>query len=106
MSKRVIGVPAAPRVGPVLSGEGLDWRQRAACRDEDPDLFFPAGTFGAAGRLQVSQAKAVCRRCPVADGCLTRALESGEGFGVWGGLDELERRELFRGGSLRGRRVA
>jgi len=106
MSKRVIGVPAVPTAGPVSSGEGLDWRQCAACRDEDPDLFFPAGTFGAANRLQVGQAKAVCRRCPVVDECLVQALESGEDFGVWGGLDELERRELSRGGSLRGRRVA
>jgi WhiB family transcriptional regulator, redox-sensing transcriptional regulator len=106
MQKRVIGVPAVPAAGPVSSGEGLDWRQRAACRDEDPDLFFPVSTFGVAGRVQVGQAKAVCRRCLVAGECLAWVLESGEDFGVWGGLDEVERRELTRVGSLRGRRVA
>ncbi len=40
----------------------MDWRHRAACRDEDPELFFPIGTTGPA-LLQVEEAKAVCRRC-------------------------------------------
>jgi len=40
----------------------MDWRHRAACRDEDPELFFPVGNSGPA-LLQISEAKAVCRRC-------------------------------------------
>ena len=46
----------------------MDWRHRAACRDEDPELFFPVGNSGPA-LLQISEAKAVCRRCPVASSC-------------------------------------
>ncbi|GLZ38450.1 hypothetical protein Acsp05_20740 [Actinokineospora sp. NBRC 105648] len=73
----------------------MDWRHRAACRDEDPELFFPVGTSGPA-ILQVSEAKAVCHRCPVASNCLSWALESGQDAGVWGGMSEDERRALKR----------
>jgi WhiB family transcriptional regulator, redox-sensing transcriptional regulator len=72
-----------------------DWREHAACRDEDPDLFFPIGTSGPA-LLQTEQAKAVCHRCPVRDQCLEWALDTGQSIGVWGGTDENERRALKR----------
>lgn len=67
-----------------------DWRHRAACRDEDPELFFPVGTSGPVLR-QITDAKAVCRRCPVAGECLEWALRRGE-VGIWGGTTEEERR--------------
>ena len=51
----------------------MDWRHRAACRDEDPELFFPIGNTGPA-LLQIEDAKAVCRRCDVVDQCLQWAL--------------------------------
>ena len=44
----------------------MDWRHRAACRDEDPELFFPIGNTGPA-LLQIEEARAVCRRCEVVD---------------------------------------
>ena len=73
----------------------MDWRHRAACRDEDPELFFPVGNSGPA-LLQIAEAKTVCRRCPVVSGCLSWALESGQDAGVWGGMSEDERRGLKR----------
>ena len=73
----------------------MDWRQSALCREEDPELFFPIGTTGPAS-VQVTEAKAVCRRCPSMDPCLTWALETGQDAGVWGGLSEDERRALRR----------
>ncbi len=72
-----------------------DWRNSAACRTEDPDLFFPIGTSGPA-LLQTEQAKAVCRRCPVREQCLQWALRTGQSIGVWGGTSEEERRALKR----------
>lgn len=72
-----------------------DWRHHAACRDEDPETFFPIGTSGPA-LLQVEQAKAVCRRCPVIDECLRWAVDSGQDAGVWGAMSEQERRALKR----------
>lgn len=73
----------------------VDWRHRAACRDEDPELFFPIGNTGPA-LLQIEEARAVCRRCEVVDACLAWAIESGQDAGVWGGLSEDERRALKR----------
>ncbi|MCY0921141.1 WhiB family transcriptional regulator [Streptomyces sp. H27-G5] len=70
-------------------------RPRAACADEDPELFFPIGDTGPA-LLQVEEAKTVCRRCPMLMACLQGALERNESAGVWGGLSEPERRSLKR----------
>ena len=42
----------------------MDWRHKAVCRDEDPELFFPVGNSGPA-LAQVAAAKKVCNRCPV-----------------------------------------
>ncbi|MGH8900379.1 MAG: WhiB family transcriptional regulator [Egibacteraceae bacterium] len=73
----------------------MHWRQKAACRDEDPDLFFPIGSTGPA-LDQAERAKAVCGRCEVVDQCLAWALRTGQDAGVWGGLTEDERRSLRR----------
>jgi len=73
----------------------MDWRNRAACLDEDPELFFPIGNTGPA-LLQIEEAKAVCRRCEVVDTCLKWAIETGQDAGVWGALSEDERRALKR----------
>jgi WhiB family transcriptional regulator, redox-sensing transcriptional regulator len=84
--------------GPAIKSEewdSMDWRHRAACRDEDPELFFPIGNTGPA-LLQIEEAKAVCRRCPVIEPCLAWALETGQDAGVWGGMSEDERRALKR----------
>jgi WhiB family redox-sensing transcriptional regulator len=75
-----------------------DWRSRSACLDEDPELFFPIGTTGPAAH-QVEEAKVVCGRCTVREACLAWALDERQEHGVWGGLDEDERRALRRRGT-------
>ena len=77
-----------------LSRLGEDWRANSACRDVDPELFFPVG------EAEDGPAKAVCDRCPVRRQCLNRAIEAGEAFGVWGGTNPRERKKI------RERRVA
>ena len=66
-----------------------DWRDRAACRGEDPELFFPAGD--GSGVTATRKARAICAGCPVKDQCLQFALASPERFGTWAGLTEGER---------------
>ena len=73
----------------------MDWRERSACLDEDPELFFPVGNSGPAV-LRIEEAKTVCRRCPVMEQCRQWALETGQDHGVWGGLSEEERRAARR----------
>lgn len=84
---------------------GGDWRHEASCRDMDPELFFPVGTAGPA-LTQIAEAKAVCRRCPVAEQCLAWALKTRQYAGVWGGLSEDERRAVQRGCGRTGARTA
>ena len=45
---------------------------------------------------QIEKAKAVCRRCTVAEQCLKWAMETNQDAGVWGGLSEDERRSMKR----------
>ena len=71
----------------------MTWRNRAACLDEDPALFFPMGNAGAE-LDQIAEAKAVCHRCEVVETCLKWAIESHQDDGVWGGLSADERRAL------------
>jgi WhiB family redox-sensing transcriptional regulator len=73
--------------------DSIDWRRSAACRFENPELFFPVSGVGPGAR-QTGQAKAVCARCPVWVRCLDVALESGLDHGIFGGMTEGERREL------------
>jgi WhiB family transcriptional regulator, redox-sensing transcriptional regulator len=70
-----------------------DWRQAAACRDIDPDLFFPIGTSGPAV-TQIAEAKQVCCSCPVRKPCLAWAIKHYQDYGIWGGMTEPERQPM------------
>ena len=66
------------------------WMPRAACRDVDPNIFFPTDAIG------VDTAKSVCVICPVRALCLQYALRNKIDHGVWGGASEAERRQMLR----------
>ncbi len=69
------------------------WRDDAACLSVGDDVsFFP----DAEDVLAISRAKAVCSTCPVASECLTWAIETNQGEGVWGGHTSKERRSIRR----------
>lgn len=70
-----------------------DWRELSACRDSDPEVFFPIGTTGpAVGHIE--RARSICAACSVSEECLQYALETNQESGVWGGYPEEERRRL------------
>jgi WhiB family redox-sensing transcriptional regulator len=77
------------------SAEPRVWRSGAACRDTDPDLFFPVGQTGPA-IAHIANAKEVCSTCAVQVECLEYALMTNQDAGIWGGLTEDERRKIRR----------
>jgi len=78
----------------VLYDDSSQWRERAACRCADPELFFPVSETGPA-QLQIRQAKQICHACPVQGTCLVWALQNSVTDGIWGGTTQIERRALL-----------
>ena len=68
-----------------------DWRDRARCVGQDPELFFPIGDKDEAAKKIIDKAKAVCSKCTVVEECLSYSLETGQDSGIWGGMTENER---------------
>lgn len=66
------------------------WRDRAACLDADPGIFFPRSVD------DHLEAVALCHGCPVQHECLAHALTAPERDGIWGGKTEDERRSIRR----------
>ncbi|MFF8997097.1 WhiB family transcriptional regulator [Streptomyces achromogenes] len=74
-------------IDPELAAErARHWRDEAACREVDPDMFFTDNTH------IVQQARKVCLGCPVRQQCTDYALEHGEWWGVWGGMTQTQLR--------------
>jgi Transcription factor WhiB len=86
----------APEVGEVYRialptctpEEDPSWRALSLC------LMFPSVDFFDGSRPNKRRAKAICFECQVREECLQFALENKEEFGVWGGLDDVERKAL------------
>lgn len=77
----------------------MDWSNRAACLRAEPEVFFPVGSGGVA-LDEITAAKAICASCAVLAECREYALSSRQPFGVWGGLDEEQRRAIWAGHQL------
>ena len=69
------------------------WREAASCLDVPEDVtFFPDKEDVGA----IAKAKAICATCPVADECLSWAIDTNQAEGVWGGHTAKERRAFRR----------
>lgn len=69
----------------------LDWRQRAVCREHDPDMWFPTPGDKPTRRAAVR----ICRACPVAVECGREAFAIDAADGIWGGLTSKQRSNLL-----------
>jgi WhiB family redox-sensing transcriptional regulator len=73
------------------------WQVRGACRGPQSAVFFPPSTFERKDEKleRESRAKDICRTCPVRRPCLDYAIQIREPHGIWGGLNENERKALL-----------
>lgn len=80
----------------VIHAEEL-WQAKAACRGPHTSLFFPPSHFERKEDKEAreSRAKAICASCTVRKPCLDYALRIREPHGIWGGLNEAERRAIY-----------
>ena len=65
--------------------KGEHWQARAACRDYDPELWFPVGPHATDSPVW-DKPRAVCATCPVRDACLDDAIEHDDTWGMRAGL--------------------
>ena len=73
------------------------WQEKAACKGPQSAVFFPPSYVERKDQKEAREerAKAICASCPVRQPCLDYALEIREPHGIWGGLNELERKQLL-----------
>ncbi|MFN2606401.1 MAG: WhiB family transcriptional regulator [Acidimicrobiales bacterium] len=76
--------------------EGL-WQEKASCRGPQARVFFPPSHLERKEEREAreTRAKAICADCPVRRPCLDYAIEIREPHGIWGGLNEVERKALM-----------
>lgn len=72
------------------------WQHKGACRGPHATVFFPPPHFERKQERaeRERRAKEICEGCSVAQDCLEYALAIREPHGIWGGLNETERRAL------------
>ena len=73
------------------------WQIRAACRGPQASVFFPPPQFERKDEKleRERRAKEICVSCSVRKECLEYALRIKEPHGIWGGLNESERKNLL-----------
>lgn len=77
------------------------WQEKAACRGPQAAVFFPPPQFERKDEREEreARAKAICGQCSVRRACLEFAIRIREPHGIWGGLNELERKNQLSNAS-------
>ena len=73
------------------------WQVRASCRGPQAAVFFPPSSFERKDEKEAREARAkeICATCPVRKPCLDYAIRIKEPHGIWGGLNEVERKQVL-----------
>ena len=82
----------------MIANRGAEvWATKAACRGPHAVVFFPpAHAERKEERIARERAaKEICRPCPVRQECLDYAIRIREAHGIWGGLNEAERKQMI-----------
>lgn len=76
---------------------GEAWQGRAACRGPQASAFFPPAYVERKDErvAREARAKSICAGCTVRVECLDYAIRIREPHGIWGGLNENERKQLL-----------
>ena len=82
-----------------MSAQRVDevWQLKAACRGPQAEVFFPPSHFERKEEKleREDRAKGICKTCSVRQPCLAYAIRIREPHGIWGGLNEVERKQLL-----------
>ena len=68
--------------------ESTSWKDRGACTDHDPELWFSYD------KGEQDEAERICMSCPVQRECRAESFVLGHDYGIWGGIEEKLRRRL------------
>jgi WhiB family redox-sensing transcriptional regulator len=73
------------------------WQSAAACRGPQSQAFFPPSRAERKEEklAREARAKSICAECRVRGDCLDYAIRIKEPHGIWGGLNEAERKQML-----------
>lgn len=73
------------------------WQVKAACRGPQSAAFFPPSHAERKEEKSAreARAKSICAECRVRRECLDYAIKIREPHGIWGGMNEVERKMLL-----------
>ena len=73
------------------------WQSAAACRGPQSQAFFPPSHAERKEEklAREARAKSICAECRVRPDCLDYAIRIREPHGIWGGMNEVERKQVL-----------